>query len=124
MRSRDPETGYIARTWKGTDYGPDVRCTRCGASGMWRPRGEPDPKRVLCLRCADDWHDMADPLFKKYGWKDTRSGHKKWAAAFNEFLQTKPKEIDIQAHNERIERRDSLFFKAHPHLRELCEKNS
>ena len=123
MRSRDPETGYIAQTWKGTDYGPDVRCARCGGRGMWRPGGEPDPQTVLCLRCADDWHDD-DSLFEKHGWKDMRSGHKKWMAAFNEFLQTKPKDIDIQAHNAQIERSDDLFFKAFPHLRELCEKES
>lgn len=123
MRSRDPETGYIAENWRGTDYGPDVRCMRCGGRGMWQPAGKaPDPKVVICLRCADDWHIMAHSLFKKHGWKDGRSGHKKWDAAYNEFLQTKPKEIDIQAHNEQIEGRDRLFFNAFPHLKQLCEK--
>jgi len=90
---------------------------------MWRAGGAPDPKEALCLRCADDWY-AEDSLFEKHGWKDARSGHKKWMAAFNEFLQTKPKEIDMQAHNERIERKDELFFTLFPHLRKLCEKES
>ena len=124
MRTRDPETGYICQNFLGKDYGPEVRCRRCGGRGMWYRGDEFDPETILCLKCADEWFGpVADALFEKHGWKDMRSSPKKWMAAFNEFCQTKPKEIDIQAHNHRIESTDRQFFGMFPHLKKLVEES-
>lgn len=113
MRTRDPETGYIGQMSLGEDYGPDVRCRRCGGRGMVsRPVHEPlNLETILCLRCSDDWH-MSD-LLEKHGYVWS---HKKWMAAFNEFCETKPKEIDIEMHNRVIQRRDKLIHKTFPSL--------
>jgi len=123
MRTRDPETGYICRNFLGEDYGSEVRCRRCGGRGMWHGGDNFNRETILCLRCADDWFEAARPLFNKHGWRDARSSPKKWMAAFNEFLQTKPKEIDIQVHNHRIESKDRRFFGMFPHLKKLVEES-
>ena len=122
MRTRDPETGYIAQTWLGHDYGPDKRCTRCGGRGMWPC---PDPNNrfeegTLCLRCADEW--FQHPLIDKHRSPTGRLTSKRCLAAFQEFLQTKPTEVDIADHNRRIESVDNLFFGAFPHLKKLVEE--
>ncbi len=114
MRTVDPETGYIGRTWLGKDYGADVRCRRCGGRGMWHRGDEFDPNTILCLKCADDWFEMAGPLFAKYGWRDMRSNPKKWMAAFDEFCQTKPKELDVKAHNREIKSKDRVIHAMFP----------
>jgi hypothetical protein len=126
MRTKDPETGYIGQLWVGHNYGPDVRCRRCGGRGMWcRGAGVAtlDLETILCLRCADEWHKKAGDLFDKHGWKDMRSSPKKRMAAFNDFCQTKPVEVDIAVHNRRIESDDNLFFGAFPHLKKLVEES-
>ena len=116
MRTTDPETGYIGETWTGYDHGPNVRCVRCGGRGMWQPRDNEPPVKVdqiLCLRCAEDWHVAAPHLYKKHGFKDFRN-RGRWEAAYNEFLQTKPVEVDIKAHNRRIEARDKVIHALFP----------
>lgn len=123
-RTVDPETGYIGKEWLGRDYGPAVRCRRCNGRGMWHRGDNLDPETILCLRCADDWFEAAGPLFDKHGFRDMRSSPKKWMAAFNEFLQTKPEGIDIQAHNRRIITTDELFFSMFPHLKKLVEESN
>jgi len=116
-RTRDPETGYIGRYHTGQDLGIDARCRRCGGRGMWRAGGRFDHyDTTLCLRCVDDWHES--DLLEKHGYSWSR---KKWIAAFEEFLQTKPSEVDIATHNRKIESTDELFFKMNPHLKKLVE---
>jgi len=123
MRTRDPETGYIAQTWLGHDYGPDRRCKRkrCGGRGMWPcPPNSRFEEGILCLRCADEWFQY--PITDKYRTPTSRLTPKRCLAAFQEFLQTKPTEVDIADHNRRIESTDNLFFGAFPHLKKLVEE--
>lgn len=69
----------------------------------------------MCLKCADEWFGpVAQTLFDKHGWKDCRSGHKKWMAAFDEFCQTEPKELDIEGHNRQIESGDRVIHAMFP----------
>lgn len=121
MRTRDPETGYIGQTWTGKDYGENVRCARCDGRGMVQIPLYSEEFKIVCLRCADDWDNMTQELFAKHGFKDARN-RKAWWAAFNEFLRTKPKEIDIKVHNARIKTTDDLFFRAFPQQKELCDR--
>lgn len=119
MRTRDPETGYIGQNILGEDFGSEVRCCRCGGRGMFKPpRQEESP---LCLQCFDEWFDSK--ILDKHRSPHGRISDKRWKAAFNEFLQTKPKEIDIQAHNHRIESTDRQFFDMFPHLKKLVEES-
>lgn len=117
----DPETGYMSKVWTGFDYGADVRCVRCKGRGMWQPGPNDDPLKselVLCLKCANEWHQAASPLLDKYGYIDARSGKTKWLAAYNEFLQTKPLEIDLEAHNARIKARNRAVRNRFPEYSE------
>lgn len=125
MRSKDPETGYIGQGSVGIDYGEHIRCKRCGGRGMVSiPVNQPlNPEKVICLRCSDDWDNMASTLFDKHGWRDARSNRKKWDAAYDEFLQTKPTEVDVAAHNQRIESTNRQFFGMFPHLKKLVEES-
>ena len=82
------------------------------------PRLEKSP---LCLQCFDEWFDSK--ILDKHRSPHGRISDKRWEAAFNEFLRTKPKEIDIQAHNRQIESKDRLFFGMFPHLKKLVEES-
>lgn len=98
QRAVDPVTGYIARNMNCVHLlDGKTPCRRCGGVGLWEPGGAKEQGIVLCLRCQDDWHKS--DLLEKHGYV---WGHKKWMAAFNEFCQTKPKEIDVKAHNQDI----------------------
>ena len=109
-RTVDPETGYIGQNTLGDDFGPEVRCCRCGGRGMWKPpRQEESP---LCLRCFDEWFDSK--ILDKHRSPQGRITDKRWKAAFNEFLQTKPKETDIEAHNQRIKSGDRIIHTLFP----------
>jgi hypothetical protein len=105
-RTKDTETGYIGQYIIGEDFGPAVRCCRCGGRGMWKP-----PRQLespLCLKCFDEWFES--DIIKKYESPCYNTiSTKRWRAAFAEFLATKPKKIDIQAHNRRIESEDSII---------------
>ena len=109
-----PETGYIA--WHLNELGvttfpSPVRCCRCGGYGMWEvPRNH----QVLCLKCLDEWMECGSGYRRKHGWRDMRSSSKKWMAAFNEFCQTKPKSISIEAHNREIESGDRVIHAMFP----------
>lgn len=86
---------------------------------MWKPpKQEESP---LCLQCFDEWFesDFLDRHRSPHG----RISAKRWKAAFNEFLQTKPKVINIETHNRRIESGDELFFGMFPHLKKLVEES-
>lgn len=110
-RAVDPETGYIARHLNKlgvTTFLSPVRCCRCGGYGMWEV---PRSRQALCLKCLDEWMECGSKYLKKHGFVSSK---KKWMAAFNEFLQTKPKEIDVADHNRRIESGDRFIHKMLP----------
>ena len=62
--------------------------------------------QVLCLKCQDEWMGCASELLEKRGFVWSR---KIWVAAFNEFLQTKPKELDVVEHNRSIQSGDRVI---------------
>lgn len=94
----DPVTGYISRNLNAVHLlDGKTPCRRCGGAGLWTPGGAKEPGIILCLRCLDDWHNS--DLLEKHGYV---WGHKKWMAAFNEFCQTKPQAMDVQAHNQDV----------------------
>lgn len=115
-RTLDPETGYIGRMCLGTDLGVSVRCERCGGRGMTKVPLYSNEGRALCLRCHDDWDVAGTALLRKHGYKDARNGHKKWWAAFNEFLATQATDVDIEEHNRRIIEDDFLVHTAFPEV--------
>lgn len=88
----DPDSGYRSSHTTARDYGPDVRCKRCGGRALWAPVTEnadvDDMERALCLRCADEWARATGVLFPKHGWKDARNGDQKWHGAFQEFVES------------------------------------
>lgn len=110
-RTRDPETGYIGEIALGKDLGRDSRCVRCGGRGMRKWPPDSVKHEVLCLHCSDEWFDKGHIFLDKhkYVWS-----HKKWWAAFNEFLATKPTEVDIASHNRRIEAGDRILHRMFP----------
>lgn len=104
QRAVDPVTGYISRNTNTVHLlDGETPCRRCGGVGLWEPEGARGQGIVLCLRCGDDWFNSG--LLKKHRYI---SSHKKWMAAFNEFCQTRPKEIDIEAHNQAISAGDQV----------------
>jgi hypothetical protein len=116
----DPETGYISEIWIGFDYGPDVRCVRCKGRGMWQPGRNEDnkhPDLVLCLKCANEWshaNDGENSLLRKHGYIDARNSRGKWLAAYNEFLQIKPLQINLEAHNAKIKAVNEIIHRLFP----------
>ncbi|GAI96620.1 unnamed protein product [marine sediment metagenome] len=113
MRTKDPETGYIGRNWLGEDFGPDVRCRRCSGRGMWKPgNGFDGSNCILCLRCADEW--FQSPIIDKHRSPKGLLSNKRWLAAFEEFCQTKPKEIDMVKHNAQIKGEDTVIQEMFP----------
>lgn len=104
QRAVDPVTGYISKD-RAADKLLDgkIPCRRCGGMGLCGIRDPEDedfsPELVLCLKCWDEWGDDASRLLKKHGYVYSK---KKWLAAFTEFCSTKPKVIDIKAHNQDI----------------------
>lgn len=110
-RTRDPETGYLGQNTLGEDFGPEIRCCRCGGRAMWKPPRQPESP--LCLQCSDElfnsdiWDKCKTPKYD-------RINNKKWKATFAEFLTAKPKQIDIQDHNRRIEYRGKFIHAMFP----------
>jgi len=105
-RAVDPETGYIAQHLNElgvTTFSSPVRCCRCGGYGMSEATRS---HQVLCLKCQDEWMECGSKYLRKH---DYVRSEKKWIAAFNEFLQTKPKEIDVPEHNRRIKSDDHFI---------------
>jgi hypothetical protein len=85
----DPVTGYVAKDLNTVDLlDGKTPCCRCGGVGLWSPRGSDRDDHVLCLRCHDDWDEVAMTLLEKHGYVSSK---KKWHAAFMEFCETKPK---------------------------------
>lgn len=101
----DPMTGYIARHLNAAAELLDGTkpCQRCGGRGLW---GQARLKVALCLPCQDEWMEVCSELLDKHGYV---SSDKKWLAAFQEFCQTKPREVDIEKHNREVLRRDGAI---------------
>lgn len=110
-RAMDPETGYITQHLNElgvTTFPSPVRCCRCGGYGLWEA---PRSHQVLCLKCHDEWMECGSKYLKKHGYVWSK---KKWIAAFNEFLQTKPGKIDVGTHNRKIESSDRVIHAMFP----------
>lgn len=111
LRTVDPETGYIGEICTGMDLGQNVRCKRCGGRAMLRfPYFSGVHSEPLCLRCADEWFQIGAQLLSKHDYTGHRARPRDWWAAFKEFLATKPEEIDITEHNNRVEILDTVIY--------------
>lgn len=101
----DPVTGYIARHLNAAAELLDGTkpCQRCGGCGMYGPARL---GVLVCLRCWDEWDEVGSKLLAKHGYV---SSHKKWHAAFQEFCETKPRKVDVKAHNRAVLEEDGAI---------------
>lgn len=97
-RHWDDASGYISGHHIAVKLSPPVKCDRCDRLACHRFGGSSDG-RALCLRCRDDWADS--DLLDKHKYRGAGS-KKRWNAAYEEFLTTKPVEEDIYEHNKRV----------------------